>query len=168
MDTWMKDLLDHLRWADAEVWKAVLDCEAAGADDRLVAWLYHVHVVQHAFPKVWRGEPMELPEPSDFAELAALEAWAREGHDDLRTYLLGLTKTELGRELSIPWSARLEEKWKRPIDPVTLGESVLQVAMHSTHHRGQIAARLRELGGEPPQVDFIAWLWLGRPEPRWP
>ncbi len=40
--------------------------------------------------------------------------------------------------------------------------------MHSTHHRGQVAARLRELGGEPPLVDFIAWLWWKRPEPEWP
>jgi len=35
-------------------------------------------------------------------------------------------------------------------------------------HRGQVAARLREIGGEPPLVDFIAWVRLGRPEPVWP
>jgi len=39
--------------------------------------------------------------------------------------------------------------------------------MHSTHHRGQVNARLRELGGEPPLADFIVWLWWGRPAASW-
>ena len=33
---------------------------------------------------------------------------------------------------------------------------------------GQINARLREIGGEPPLVDYIAWIWLGRPTVNWP
>ena len=40
---------------------------------------------------------------------------------------------------------------------------MLQVALHSMYHRGQINARLRDFGGNPPLVDFIAWVWLGRP-----
>jgi uncharacterized damage-inducible protein DinB len=39
--------------------------------------------------------------------------------------------------------------------------------MHSQHHRGQNATRLRELGGEPPMTDLIVWYWKGRPGPRW-
>ena len=44
----------------------------------------------------------------------------------------------------------------------------MQVALHSTYHRGQINARIRELGGEPPLTDFIAWVWAGKPQPSWP
>jgi uncharacterized damage-inducible protein DinB len=40
--------------------------------------------------------------------------------------------------------------------------------MHSTYHRGQVNARLRELGIEPPLTDYIAWIWFGRPEAEWP
>ncbi len=36
-----------------------------------------------------------------------------------------------------------------------------------TGDRGQNATRLRELGGEPPLTDYIAWLWKGRPAPDW-
>ena len=39
----------------------------------------------------------------------------------------------------------------------------LQVVLHTQHHRGQVCARLRDAGGEPPTVDFIVWLWEGRP-----
>ncbi len=28
-------------------------------------------------------------------------------------------------------------------------------------------ARLRDVGGEPPLVDYIAWIWFGRPAPAW-
>ena len=52
--------------------------------------------------------------------------------------------------------------------PATLAETILQVAMHTAYHRGQIATRLRELGGEPQITDFIMWIWMRRPEADWP
>jgi len=30
-----------------------------------------------------------------------------------------------------------------------------------------VSARLREIGGEPAQTDFIAWVGLGKPKPVW-
>jgi uncharacterized damage-inducible protein DinB len=50
----------------------------------------------------------------------------------------------------------------------TLGETMLQIASHSTHHRAQNNSQLRELGAKPPLVDYIAWLWSGRPDAEWP
>jgi uncharacterized damage-inducible protein DinB len=50
---------------------------------------------------------------------------------------------------------------------ITVAEALTQCVMHSQHHRGQNAARLRELGGEPPTTDYIVWLWKGRPAPAW-
>jgi uncharacterized damage-inducible protein DinB len=55
----------------------------------------------------------------------------------------------------------------RRFEAPTLAETMLQVASHSTYHRGQVNARLRELAGEPPLVDYIAWIWFGRPAPEW-
>ncbi len=49
----------------------------------------------------------------------------------------------------------------------TFPETVLQITGHSTYHRGQLNTRLRELGGEPPLVDFIAWIWMGKPKADW-
>ena len=46
-------------------------------------------------------------------------------------------------------------------------QSILHVAMHSGHHRGQINKRLREIGGEPQTIDFVAWAWIGKPEANW-
>lgn len=35
---------------------------------------------------------------------------------------------------------------------------VAHVVNHSTHHRGQIASRLRQAGHTPPVTDYIAWV----------
>ena len=61
-----------------------------------------------------------------------------------------------------------EQRLGRKPSGTTVGETGLQVALHSTYHRGQVTARLREVGGEPPLVDYIAWVWLGRPAAEWP
>lgn len=73
-------------------------------------------------------------------------------------------RKDWGREVRFPWADQLVARFGAA-QPATLSESVLQVALHSTYHRGQINARLRELGGDPPLVDFIVWIWRGRPSP---
>jgi uncharacterized damage-inducible protein DinB len=39
--------------------------------------------------------------------------------------------------------------------------------MHTAYHRGQISTRIREIGGEPPLIDYLYWVWAGRPSPGW-
>jgi len=48
-------------------------------------------------------------------------------------------------------------------EPASLAETLFQVPAHSTYHRGQVNALIRNAGGEPPLVDFIVWVWLGKP-----
>ena len=72
----------------------------------------------------------------------------------------------LQRQVHFPWSQQLVERWG-VAQPATLTETILQVALHSTYHRGQVNTRLRELGAEPPLTDFIAWIWMGRPAAEW-
>jgi uncharacterized damage-inducible protein DinB len=69
--------------------------------------------------------------------------------------------------VEMPWARTLEARIGRSVTMPTLGETIQQVASHSTYHRGQINARLRDVGGEPPLVDYIAWIWFGRPAPEW-
>ena len=69
--------------------------------------------------------------------------------------------------MELPWAAGLTKRFGREPAPATLAETAFQVASHSTYHRGQVNTRLRELGAEPPLVDYIAWLWLGRPAAEW-
>lgn len=161
-------LARHNEWADATLWHELLAGAPAELDPKIDDWLHHIHLVQHAFLCLWRGEPLELLERSDFSGLASLVSWGREGHAGLQRFLGAATDADLAKELEIPWTEEIVGRLGKPIGPVSVEQSAHQVAMHSVHHRGQVAARMRELGGEPPTIDFIVWLWHGEPTAEWP
>lgn len=161
-------LARHMEWADAIVWEAVVRSEAGRSDKRILTWLYHIHTVQHAFVSIWRGEQPQFRDPAELSDPRSFTAWAREGHSELQAFLAGATAETLAREIQIPWAAEIEQTRDRQLKSPTLEQTALQVALHSTHHRGQVNARLREVGGEPPITDFIAWVWWGQPTAAWP
>jgi uncharacterized damage-inducible protein DinB len=75
---------------------------------------------------------------------------------------------EMESPVVMPWIEMFEKRLGRKADAPTFHETLLQVAMHSAYHRGQVSTKLRELGGEPPLTDFIVWVWTGKPQPEWP
>ncbi len=163
----LDDLFRQMEWADAAVWTVVQASPEAAQDQKLRDYLTHLHIVQRTFLLVWRGEPL-TGMPPEFSDARALMNWGREYYSQAFAHLASLSDEELNQALPLPWSAMLEERLGRLPAPTTKGETALQVAMHSMYHRGQVNARLREIGAEPPLVDYIVWLWLGRPDPAWP
>lgn len=163
----LTDLYRHMEWADAAVWAAALTSEGVRTDEKLRGQLYHLHVVQRAFLRAWRGEPRETPYPT-FDDAEPLMLWGRGFYGEALTHFAALSNKEVSEPRPVPWADVVAERLGRRPELTTLGETALQVALHSTYHRGQINARLREVGGEPPLVDYIAWVWLGRPAPGWP
>ena len=157
-------LLGHTEWADALVWKAVAD--GGAGDDQLRSTLHHLHMVQWAYLHVWRGEALKPREPSSFPTVLSVRGWAREYYRELASYLAGVTSAAAAEPLRFPWADRLVHRFGGA-EPASWAESVLQVAMHSAHHRGQALQRLRALGAEPPLCDFIVWVWTGRPDADW-
>ncbi|MEN8145247.1 MAG: DinB family protein [Gemmatimonadota bacterium] len=163
----LQALMRHMEWADARTWSAVFDLPKARADTGMRERLHHVHLVQKLYLQIWQGEAPEFRELSTFANLSDLYGWSREFYVSVSSFLTGPMPQALDDELAFPWAAQLVEQYGE-VGPANLRESILQVALHTTHHRGQISTRLRELGGEPPMTDFIVWVWMGKPEPSWP
>jgi uncharacterized damage-inducible protein DinB len=157
-------LLGHAEWADSLIWKTVLASEREDAEVR--AKLHHLHVVQWSYLHIWRGEHTKPREPSSFPTLAAMRGWAREYYLELPEYLASLSEPDAAREVRFPWADQLVQRFGKA-QATTWTESVLQVAMHSTYHRGQVARRLREMDLESPLTDFVAWIWMGRPVADW-
>jgi len=160
-------LLEHMEWADALVWQAARPAPDAETDGRLRHLLYHIHTVHWAYLQLWRSEPLQIPEPAAFADLAAIQQWARDYYAALAGFLPSVDADTMNRKVQFPWAQQLVERYGG-IRPADLGQSILQVAMHTHYHRGQVATRIRELGGTPPLTDFIAWVWSGEPDPDWP
>jgi uncharacterized damage-inducible protein DinB len=153
-----------MQWADTKVWMAVPDLQGR-PDDRLRRLLLHLHTVQRAFLKIWTGQPLAFPQESEFPTLAGVRAWSMSYYAEAFAFLDSLDETRLGARVHLPWSGHLVRELGREPHMPTLGETVFQVISHSTYHRGQVNGRLRELGIEPPLVDYIAWIWSGRPAP---
>ena len=165
--SYLMDLAQHCEWADAAVWHAVLGSTEGSRDPRITTGLHHIHTVQHVFRQAWSGEPLQVREMAEFQDPHLLAAWGRDAHAQIQSFLAAADVEQVERELALPWAARIEERLGRSAHRLTVGESALQVILHTAHHRGQVCTRLREVGGEPPRVDFIVWVWAARPEADW-
>lgn len=159
------DQYRHMEWADASMWRAVLASERASADDVLRERLHHIHMVQRLFFDVWRGVAVD-PQAGQGLQGRELMEWAREYYPQARALLDAAE--DLDRPVVLPWARQASERLGIQPSIVTLRDTAAQVVAHTAHHRGQVATRLRELGGSPPLIDFIAWAWRGRPEVEWP
>ena len=164
---YIKLLIHHMEWADAKVWKSVLILPSANNDSRMKKLLYHISSVQRAFYYVRTKQPLVFPKETDFLELLDIAKWGYKCYAQVNEYLNSFNEKELKNIIEIPWAKRLEKIIGQKPEETSLAETMLQVTTHSAYHRGQVNARLREIGGEPPMVDFIAWVWLGKPKADW-
>ncbi|MGH7444413.1 MAG: DinB family protein [Longimicrobiales bacterium] len=162
----VQQLMTHMAWADALAWRGVLACPPAHDDARVHGLLFHMHLVQGAYVTIWRRQTFVIPKAEQFPGLGDLYSWGRTQHEDVSAYLNALVPDALDRHVAFPWAAELDQQYGHAYS-ATLAESFLQVALHSTHHRAQVLTRLRELGAKPPLVDFIAWIWTGKPVADW-
>ncbi len=165
LDT-IRDLYRHMEWSDALVWRATLASAASREDQRINQLFHHLHLVQHAYLGACRGQAMKAQFPT-FEAVQPLMLWGRGYYPEIQGYLASLTNAELSRPFQIPWTEIVTKELGRAPEPITLGEFMMQVPLHSLYHRGQINTRLREVGAEPPTVDYIVWRWLGKPSPDW-
>ena len=157
-------LLKHMLWADNEVWNKVLELPVAQNDKRIKDLLFHLHQVQYAFYFLWNDLLLEIPKPEEFADLKSIAKWGFEYQQKLTHFILSERASDKEKIVQIPWSVFFERKTKQKVVPATLEETMLQVASHSSYHRGQINTRFKELGGDPASVDFIVWVWMGKLE----
>ena len=163
----VRDLARHMTWADAVVWQTIVATPQAVTDARTADTLHHIHLVQHVFLQAWTGAAFAVRQRDEFSRLEDIVSWAQEAHRGVLAFVERATAGELDKEFRMPWAAHFEQNSNQPAGVHTLGESMLQVFLHTQHHRGQVCARLREVGGVPPTVDFIVWLWSGRPVSQW-
>ena len=163
----LTDLFRHMEWADADVWTSIVASENGMTDAKLREYLYHLHMVQRAFLRLWRDELRDTPYPT-FDDARSLMDWGHAYYGEVFAHLETLSDEKLSEPMPLPWASMIEERLGRAPEETTIGETVLQVVLHSMYHRGQVNARLKAIGGQPPLVDYIAWVWSGRPAAEWP
>jgi len=155
----LRDMHDHMAWADA-IWFHLWAKSGFQEDPELLQLVQHTADVQGAFLMVLDGEEVLFPGERPTPEFHRLRALTRSNHAAFREVFATLEPEGLSRTVLVPWFPG------RPCR-VTVAEVLTQVAMHTQHHRGQLMARLKALGGKPQNVDYIIWAWKDRPEGRW-
>jgi uncharacterized damage-inducible protein DinB len=158
LDT-LRDLAGHLRWADAVALHALEKCPAALAEKDVLERLDHSATTALYFTKLLRGETVSRP-PEGIPAYAEIKAKVRGAGDGLAAWLSSASEADLDRAVAVPW-------FKDRPEGFLASEALLQAILHTQHHRAQTMTRLKQLGGEAKNVDYIIWVWKSRPEARW-
>ena len=136
-------LVGHMRWADAQFADA-LDLEPIPEAVRLFA---HVASVEHLWYERICGRAHQYPVWPSF-DVARSRAVAAEHADLFEQLIVQADGDALSRIVAYRNSAGRD--YRSPAS-----EIITHVAMHGSHHRGQIARVLRQAGREPPYTDYI-------------
>ena len=117
--------------------------------------LAHLVLVEWIWLERFRGRsPRSLPTAAEFPTLAAIAGrWSAEERE-MRAFLAGLTDEALNRVET--YVSTRGETWSYP-----LWRMIVHLLNHQSYHRGQITNQLRQLGVQPPPVDFLNGLDAG-------
>lgn len=66
-----------------------------------------------------------------------------------------LTPEKLADELAYQTTKGIE--YRTPV-----GDVLMHLVLHSSYHRGQVAAAVREVGGKPAPTDYVVYLRTGK------
>jgi uncharacterized damage-inducible protein DinB len=149
----LKDLARYQAWADGEHWKAIHENTKLFADSEIRKRLNHMVMACEMLQTLARGEAPDFATKKDRESIEELQTAMGRAHEGL---VDALGSTDLEKMIRLPRGP------KGPFE-APVGVLLLQALTHSQHHRGQNAARMRELGATPPMTDFIIWYAVGRP-----
>jgi uncharacterized damage-inducible protein DinB len=146
------DLARHQAWADTAHWKALRENAALLEDVEIRKRLNHMVMALKRLTALARGETPDAA-IKEIDSIDELEAAMQNAQAEMNA---ALSSADLAKMISLP---------RGPNGPfeAPAGVLLLQALTHSQHHRGQNAARMRQLGATPPMTDFVIWYALGRP-----
>jgi uncharacterized damage-inducible protein DinB len=154
----MRRLFAYNSWANGKTLGALAEMPPAGYNTNMKSshggihgTMLHIVWAQHLWLLRWTGRP------NDAASAGLQKAVSLES---LRAY-----SQEVDRETLAFLDARLTDAFLRETFEMkttkgdsythTYGEAMLHLINHSTYHRGQVAALVRQSGYRPPSTDFI-------------
>jgi uncharacterized damage-inducible protein DinB len=111
--------------------------------------LTHLLAVEWVWLERWRGRsPRTLLAPEEFPTLDSLSLRWQTVEHEMREYLAALSEEAL--ECPVTYVSTRGQEWT-----YTLGRMILHLLHHQGYHRGQVTTLLRQLGAQPPKVDFL-------------
>ncbi len=150
------NLFAYDRWANARLLRAAAEldpdkyaADLGGSFGSVRNTLGHIVAVEWLYLRRWLGEsPSALPDWAKAADPAELRRKLDEAEAGQSKFLASLKAADLERPLR--YTNIAGKKLEYP-----LVDLLLHLVNHSTHHRGQAAALIRQAGAVPPATDFL-------------
>jgi uncharacterized damage-inducible protein DinB len=143
-------LLEHDAWANAA---ALASLRVGPSPDQARAWMAHIVGAEHLWLARLHQRPPELAVWPEL-DLDACATQLTERAGEWMAYLASLD--EEGLADGVAYRNSKGEFWTS-----TVGDILTHVVLHASYHRGQIAAAVRQAGGEPAYTDFIHAVRMG-------
>jgi uncharacterized damage-inducible protein DinB len=143
----IRRLWAHMKWADELILQAL---RSAGNNDN--AWREYAHIL--AAEETWlsrlegRAAITRIWPELDPAQVESLRTQVVNEYDD---YIGQIDEAELARLVEYTNSAGTAFR-------TSCDDILIHVALHGQYHRGKINVYLRESGGKPMPVDYIAYV----------
>jgi uncharacterized damage-inducible protein DinB len=156
----LRNLIRYEEWADAHFLRAWEQTSDAANDKEMLQRWEHVTAVQNAFCNTLKGSEVTFSRHDEFPPILELKRRSQSIHDQLKKLLQEYTSEDLDQRVAIPW-------FPDPSITLTRMEAITQIVMHTQHHRAQNMTKLQTYGGKPGIVDWILWVFKGKPEAKW-
>jgi uncharacterized damage-inducible protein DinB len=155
----IRTLYDFNRWANGEIVAALRPCPAGdlGRDMQtshgsILGTLVHVMWSEWIWLRRWLGEsPKRVVAVDEFSGLDAVVAAWDKIESERAEFVARLTESDLAARIS--YENLRGETWT-----YSLAHMMQHVVNHSSYHRGQIVALLRQIGSVPPATDFLVYI----------
>lgn len=145
--TYLRRLFQHMSWADGRV----LECLRATPESESLRLFAHLLAAEQVWMARLRGlDQVGLPVWPEMS-LAECAAAAEQNRAAYARYLETLSTEALASSVTYRNSTGRSFS-------TAVGEILIHIAMHGSYHRGQIATRVRIVGGEPVNTDFITFV----------
>lgn len=154
----MREYYDYTEWANERVLVAAEKLTPAlfTRSDLDGVWsirdsLVHIMVSQWAWVERWNGRMIgAFPDVASFADVASIRDRWQPVYADMRKLLAAFDDDQLAADLTFRSRDGSEGR-------SLLWVQLMQVANHSTYHRGEVAALLTSFGHSPGELDFLIW-----------
>ena len=132
----LQELARHQVWADTAHWKALHENSTLLEDLEIQKRLNHMVMALRMLTALAQGETPNPSGMTDVEPAEQLEAALGKANAEL---IEALNTIDLQKSIALPRGP--QGPWEAPA-----GVLLLQAIMHSQHHRGQNASRMRQLG----------------------
>jgi uncharacterized damage-inducible protein DinB len=154
----VRGLLAYTIWADRQVLEALrelpvedLERDTGTSFGSVLGTLAHILGAEQLWLSRLLGVPLRhLPSLEDYPSLGLLTASFEDFWPQLEFYLASLTNEQMASDFT--WTSTAGETRTAPLRQV-----LLHLVNHSTYHRGQVVAQLRQLGHPASSTDLLDW-----------